>query len=100
MKLQRAFPRIREAAFLHRHFPEATAWPPRAPLPLFFVQLSPSETLCGESLDSGLMESRGKVNVTCPPLQIEPSRLRAHVAEGFHLGASDAELLSWLVRAR
>ncbi|KAL1511953.1 hypothetical protein AB1Y20_005233 [Prymnesium parvum] len=95
-RLRAAFPRVREAAFLGRAFPGAAEWPPRAPLRVFFVQLSAGETLCGESHDSSLMEARGKVNATCPPLAVEPSRLHTHLAAGFHLGATDAELLTWL----
>ena len=42
-RMQRVFPRIREASFLARTFPEAASWPPHAPLPVFFIQLSQGE---------------------------------------------------------
>ena len=43
IRMQRVFPRIREASFLGRTFPEAATWPPKAPLPVFFLQLSQGE---------------------------------------------------------
>ena len=50
-RLQRAFPRVREAAYLRRAFPSAAAWPPDA-WPLFFVQLHAGEQLCHERTDA------------------------------------------------
>ena len=43
IRMQRVFPRIREASFLGRTFPEAATWPLKAPLPVFFIQLSQGE---------------------------------------------------------
>ncbi|KAL3911439.1 MAG: hypothetical protein SGPRY_008691 [Prymnesium sp.] len=95
-RLQRAFPNLREATALEALFPGASEWPPRPPTRVFFLQLSQGEALCAESVDSSLMERRGKDNATCPPLHIQPSRLHTRLASGFHLGETDSQLLEWL----
>ena len=50
-RLQLAFPRVREAAYLRRAFPRAATWPPDE-WPLFFVQLHEGEQLCHERTDA------------------------------------------------
>lgn len=95
-RLLRAFPRTREASLLRRAFPSAAVWPPEAPTPLHFIQLSDGEQLCAEVIDTARMEALGNVAATCPPLQLPASRLRQMRARRYHLGASSEELAAWL----
>jgi hypothetical protein len=76
-RLQRAFPRVREAAYLRRAFPSAAAWPPDA-YPLFFVQLHAGEQLCHERTDA-VCHARLKPPAERTP-QARPLLTRARLA--------------------
>ena len=95
-RLTAHFPRVRESAYLKEAFPAAVKWPPTKSLPVVFLKLADNEQLCGEVYDSDRLEALGNVNETCPPLSLPPNQLITTTASGYHLGASESQIRSWL----
>ena len=93
----RAHFRVSEAPTLGRLFGAGAArWPPDARWRVHMLQISPAEVPCAELERPELLEARGATNETCPPLPLGPGQLRAHLASGRHLGATEMELRRWL----